>query len=69
MKHKSIPEQKPILARFADFPSAFSHKSAFGGWLFVSDFAAGAVWFDASAFTATGVMLHPIVRGQSGKLI
>lgn len=65
---RAIPEQSPLYIGFASAAAAMAYKQGAGGWIFVPDNAAGAVWFDAAYFTAGAVMRHPAAKG-SGRLI
>lgn len=63
---KAIPEQKPLYIGFASARAALDYREGKGGWVFVPENAAGAVWFDPY-FTASAVMRHPAAKG-SGNL-
>jgi hypothetical protein len=65
---KAIPEQSPLYIGFAHASAAIEHKASHGGWLFIPDNAAGAVWFDGATFTAGAVMRHHAAKGN-GRLI
>lgn len=69
MRYKAIPEQEPILITFATAQAALAHKEQHGGWVFVPDECSNATWFDAEVLTPTGIMRHPVTRGQSGRLL
>ena len=62
-----IPEQFLLYIGFASASAAIAHRQGAGGWIFVPDSAAGAVWFDLQ-FTAGAVMRHHAAKG-SGRLI
>lgn len=62
-----MPEQSPLYIAFASANAALEYQSHHGGWVFVPSEAAGATWFDGSAFTAGSVMRHFAAQG-SGKL-
>jgi hypothetical protein len=65
---KAIPEQRPLYMGFAHAAAARAYRENAGGWVFVPDNAAGAVWFDAAHFTAGAVMRHFACKG-SGQLL
>lgn len=65
---QAIPEQSPLYIGFAHASAALAHKEGAGGWIFVPDNAAGAVWFDAAYFTPSAIMRHPAAKG-SGRLL
>jgi hypothetical protein len=64
---QAIPEQAPLFIGFASAGAALAHREGAGGWIFVPDSAAGAIWFDRS-LTASVVMRHHAAKG-SGRLI
>lgn len=66
-KRKAIPEIEPLYIGFASAGAALEHRAQKGGWLFVSDASAGAVWFDPQ-FTPSAIFRHPAAKG-SGRLI
>ena len=61
-----IPEIKPLFIGFASATAALMHRSNAGGWVYVPNDNAGAVWFDPQ-FTASAVLSHHAAKG-SGKL-
>lgn len=54
-------------AQLPDEAKARAWRARFGGWILVAD-DGRAFWFDLS-HTPTKVMLSPLARGISGKLI
>lgn len=64
---RAIPEQMPLYIGFASATAALAHREGAGGWVFVPENAAGAVWFDLQ-FTAGAVMRHHAAKG-SGRLL
>lgn len=66
---KAIPAQDPMYIGFASACAALDYKeNGAGGWVFVPNNSAGAVWFDGAYFTASAIMLHPAAKG-SGKVL
>lgn len=63
----AIPEQAPLYIGFASATAALAHREGAGGWVYVPNDSAGAVWFDPQ-FTASAVMRHHAAKG-SGRLI
>lgn len=55
---------------FATLYAAAWHRTYNGGWLFVPDAKGSCVyWFNATHYTPTTVMLHPLTKGKSGELV
>ncbi len=67
VKERAIPAIEPLYIGFASAGAALDHRAQAGGWIFVSNDSAGAVWF-APQFTAGAVMRHHAAKG-SGRLI
>ncbi len=66
---KAIPAQDPLYIGFASACAALAYKeNGAGGWVFVPDERAGAIWFDGSYFTVGAVMRHHAANG-SGKVL
>ena len=65
---QAIPEQSPLYIGFSSAGAALAHREGAGGWIFVPDNTAGAIWFDAAYFTASAVMRHPAAKA-SGRLL
>lgn len=63
----AIPEQAPLYIGFASATAALAHREGAGGWVYVPNDSAGAVWFDRQ-FTASNVMRHYAAKG-SGRLL
>ena len=64
---KPIAAIEPEFIGFASAQAAIDHREGAGGWIFIPDNAAGAVWFSLN-FTAGAVMRHHAAKG-SGQLI
>ena len=64
---KPIAAIEPEFIGFASAQAAIDHREGVGGWVFISDNAAGAVWFSLN-FTAGAVLRHYAAKG-SGRLI
>ena len=66
---KAIPAQDPLYIGFTSACAALAYKeNGAGGWIFVPDEQAGAIWFDGAYFTVCAVMCHPAAKG-SGKVL
>jgi len=65
---QAIPPVSPSYIGFASAAAAMAHREAAGGWIFIPNDSAGAIWFDAAIFTASRAMVHPAAKGN-GRLI
>ena len=64
----SVAAIEPEFIGFVSAQAAIDHRrEGAGGWIFIPDNAAGAVWFSLN-FTAGAVMRHHAAKG-SGRLI
>ena len=69
MHRTAIPPFAPIQITFPTAQDALAYKETNGGWVFIADQCSNGFWFDAESFTASTAMLHPVIRGKSGKLL
>jgi len=57
----------PRFAGFDDLEAASHWRAKHGGWIFVGA-AGGCTWFDYQ-HTPSVIFMHPLTRGQGGKLV
>jgi hypothetical protein len=65
---KAVPPVEPIQTTFATAQEAFDYRETNGGWVAVSDQCSNGFWFSPDHFTATTVMMHPVLSGKSATL-
>lgn len=56
-----------LYSGFDTLDAAASHRSKFGGWIFLSS-DGGAIWFN-HRFTPSTIITHQATAGMSGKLV
>jgi hypothetical protein len=65
---QAIPPVEPMQITFATAQAALDYREANGGWVAVAEQCSNGFWFDASIFTASAVMKHPVLTGKTAKL-
>ena len=56
-----------VIAYFDELEAARTWRVERGGWIFVSD-SGPVIWFSLR-FTPTPILLHPALRGMTGRLV